>query len=111
MCGTNLEPLESTALQTCGKCHLHGNQMRIKTGPTLVCFQEVSQLVTEEVSIFRQMGPADRLSSLVGRQLDSGSKVCVFLCTRGTDYTCMFVRLCLFLYACVCISVEDAFSH
>lgn len=90
--------------------------MRIKSGPTLVCFQEVSQLATEEVSIFRQMGPADRLLSLVDRQLNPGSKVCVFLCTRGTDYACMFQCLCLFLYACVCISVEDgavedAFSH
>lgn len=57
-------PLESTTLQTRGcKCHLDGNQMRIKYGPTLVCFQEVSQLATEEVSIFRQMEPADHLSS------------------------------------------------
>ncbi len=97
--------LANTALQTCGKCHLDGNQMRIKSGPTLVCFQEVSQLATEEVSIFRQMGPAVRLSSLVDRQLDSGSEVCVFLCTRGTDYTCMFGRLCLFLYVCVLASL------
>ena len=94
-------PLESTTPQTCGKCHLDGNQMRIKSGPTLVCFQEVSQLATEEVSIFRQMGPADRLSSLVGRQLNSGSKVCVILCTRGTDYL-VFVPflVCLCTYLC-----------
>lgn len=76
--------LENTTLQTCGKCHLDSNQMRIKCGPTLVCFQEVSQLATEEVSIFRQMGPAVRLSSLVGRQLNSGSKVlCVFVHKRN----------------------------
>lgn len=96
-------PLESTTLQTCGKCHLDGNQMRIKSGPTLVCFQEVSQLAIEEVSIFRQMGPADRLSSLVGRQLNPGSKVCVFLCTRGTDYACMFGRFCA--YSCMPVYV------
>lgn len=81
--------------------------MRIKSGPPLVCFQEVSQLATEEVSIFRQMGPAVCLSSVVDRQLNSGSKVCVFLCARGTDYTCMFGRLCLFLYVSARISFED----
>ena len=71
--------------------------MRIKSGPTLVCFQEVSQLATEEVSIFRQMGPADHLSSLVGRQLDSGSKVCVFLHTRGSDYWALLFLFVMYL--------------
>lgn len=100
MCDTNLKPRwKAQHCKLVVKCHLDGNQMRIKSGPTLVCFQEVSQLAIEEVSIFRQMGPADRLSSLVGRQLNPGSKVCVFLCTRGTDYACMFGRFCA--YSCM----------
>ncbi len=105
MCDTNLE--HRWKAQHCKlvvKCHLDGNQMRIKSGPTLVCFQEVSQLAIEEVSIFRQMGPADRLSSLVGRQLNPGSKVCVFLCTRGTDYACMFGRFCA--YSCMPVYIS-----
>ena len=82
--------------------------MRIKPDPTLVCFQEVSQLATEEVSIFRLMGPTDHLSSSVVRQLNPGSKVCVFLCTRGTDYTCVFVPILV----CLCMDLcEDAYSH
>lgn len=103
--------LESTVLQTCGKCHLDGNQMRIKPHCTLVCFQEVSQLATEEVSIFRLMGPTDLLSSLVVRQLDPGSKVCMFLCTRGTDYTCVFVPflVCLYVWLCVDLCEDDFF--
>lgn len=114
MCDTNPEPHWKTTLQTCGKCHLDGNQMRIKSGRMLVRFQEVSQLATEEVSIFRQMGPAVLLSSLVGRHRYSGSEVCVFLCTRETDYICTFGRLCLLFCVCMCISyengaVEDAF--
>lgn len=76
-----------------------------------VCFQEVAQLATEEVSIFRQMGPADCLSSLVIRQLNSGSKVTVFMCTRGSDDTGKFVGLDLLLSFCICNSSEDAFSH
>lgn len=96
--------------------HLDGKQMTIKSGPTVVCFRDVSQLATEEVAIYRPMGQADHLSSLVVKQLNSGSNASVFLCTIGSNYACAFGRLYLFLYACVCISVEDgavedAFSH
>lgn len=61
-------PLENTnKLQTCvERRHLDSNQMRIRFCATLVCIQEVSQLVTEEVSIFRQTEPAERLSSRFG---------------------------------------------
>lgn len=41
------------------------NRRGSKSARMLVCFQEVSQLATEEVSIFRPMRPADRLSSSV----------------------------------------------
>lgn len=78
-----------------------------------MCFQEVSQLATEEASIFRPIGQADCLSSLDVRQLHSGSKVCVSLCARGSDYTVIFVHLCLHLRACIAAedgAVEDAFS-
>lgn len=78
---------------------------------TPVCFQEVAQLATEEVSIFRQMGPADCLSSLVIGQLNSGSKVGVFISTRGSDDTGKFGCLGPFLFICVRNSSEDAFSH
>lgn len=75
--------------------------MRIKSGPTLVCFQEVSQLATEEVSIFRLMGPADRLSSLVVTRQAARFRVkslCVFcaqeeliihVCSGLCAYPCM----------------------
>lgn len=43
---------------------------RIKFGPTPVCFQEVSQMAMEEVSIFRRIESA-------GFHFNSGSKVCV----------------------------------
>lgn len=60
--------LENTnKLQTCvGRRHLDSNQMRIRFCGMPVCIQEVSQLVTEEVSIFRQTEPAERLSSRSG---------------------------------------------
>lgn len=70
-----------------------------------MCFQEVFQLATEEASIFRRVGQADCLSSLVVRQLLSGLKVCVTLCVRGSDYTVVFVHLSLLLHAC--IAAED----
>lgn len=62
-----------------------------------MCFQEVSQLATEEVSIFRQMEAADRLSSEFRVKNLS-------MCRGGTDYLC----------ACVFVSLEDVkedFSH
>lgn len=88
--------------------------MRIKPGPTLVCFQEVSQLATEEASIFRQMGPADRLSSLVIRRLNSGSNVCVFFGHCALVIIHLFLGVCA--YSCVCVFFEDGavdedFSH
>lgn len=72
--------------------------MRIKSDPAVVCFQEVSQLATEEVSIFRLMGQAGRLSSLVVRQLDSGSKVCMFFCAQEELIMPILVRLCTDLF-------------
>lgn len=77
--------------------------MRIKFSPTLVCFQEVPQLATEEVSIFRQMGPADRLSSLVDRHLGSGSKsLRVFLHKREPI---IHARLGICAYSCMLVYI------
>lgn len=80
-------PPESTnALQTCvERRHLGSNQTRIRFGGAPVCVQEVSQLVTEEMSIFRQTEPAERLSS----PFRVKSLACV--CSRGADYWFLFL--------------------
>lgn len=87
VCGTNLEPHWKHNIANFGLSP-GWQPNKVQRGPALVCFQEVSQLATEEVSIFRLTGPAGSLSSLVVRHLNSGSEVCVFLCTRGSDYAC-----------------------
>lgn len=71
-----------TRRKTCvERRHLGNNQTRIRFGGTPVCVQEVSQLVTEEVSIFRQTEPAERLSSRLGV-----TSLLRMFCSRGADY-------------------------
>lgn len=87
-------------------CNLDGNQIWIESGPCpLVYFQELSHLATEEVSIFRLMGPTDCLSSLVVSQINSGSKVFVFFVQkRNWIYMCasvfVTISVCLSKYLC-----------
>lgn len=81
MSDTNLES-QWKAQRYTNLCNLDGNQIWIKSGPSMVYFQELS-LSTEEVSIFRLIGSTDCLLSLVVRHINSGSKACVFVHKRN----------------------------